>query len=120
MQVDGTYDTRPRSYTSDIHPGVVEHHSFGVPETVLAIQPVNVTRHDVTYKLDSHLLVIQEIGTLENHTKRPFTNLLSHPVVDTHNIGRGRHWSDNSSIRRKGTMKRRRQKTMGSGDRMNE
>lgn len=103
MQANGTYDTRPRSYTSDIHPGVVEHHSFGVPVYVLVAQQATVTRHDLTYKLDGHLLIIQEIGTLKNHTKRPFTNLLSHSVVDTHNIGRrGRHWSNDPSIGRKG------------------
>lgn len=109
MQENGTYDTRPRSYTSDIHLGVVEHHSFGVPVYVLVAQQATVTRRDLTYKLDSHLLIIQEIGTLKNHTKRPFTNLLSHSVVDTHNIGRrGRHWSNGPSIGRKGR---------GSGDR---
>lgn len=40
-----------------------------------------------TYKFDSHLLVIQEIRSLEDDTKRPFTNLLSHSVVDTHYVG---------------------------------
>ena len=121
MQANGTYDTRPRSYTSDIHPGVVEHHSFGVPVYVLVVQQTTVTRHDLTYKLDSHLLIIQEIGALENHTKRPFTNLLSHSVVDAHNIGRrGRHWSNDPSVGRKGREGSDFGKTMNSGDSMNE
>ena len=121
MQANGTYDTRPRSYTSDIHPGVVEHHSFGVPVYVLVVQQTTVTRHDLTYKLDSHLLIIQEIGALENNTKRPFTNLLSHSVVDAHNIGRrGRHWSNDPSVGRKGREGSDFGKTMNSGDSMNE
>ena len=121
MQANGTYDTQPRSYTSDIHPGVVEHHSFGVPVYVLVVQQTTVTRHDLTYKLDSHLLIIQEIGALENNTKRPFTNLLSHSVVDAHNIGRrGRHWSNDPSVGRKGREGSDFGKTMNSGDSMNE
>ena len=121
MQVNGTYDTQPRSYMSDIHPGVVEHRSFGVPVYVLVVQQATEKEHDLTYKLDSHLLIIQEIGALENHTKRPFTNLLSHSVVDAHNIGRrGRHWSNDPSVGRKGREGGDFGKTMNSGDSMNE
>ena len=121
MQVNGTYDTQPRSYMSDIHPGVVEHRSFGVPVYVLVVQQATEKENDLTYKLDSHLLIIQEIGALENHTKRPFTNLLSHSVVDAHNIGRrGRHWSNDPSVGRKGREGGDFGKTMNSGDSMNE
>ena len=121
MQVNGTYDTQPRSYMSDIHPGVVEHRSFGVPVYVLVVQQATEKENDLTYKLDSHLLIIQEIGALENNTKRPFTNLLSHSVVDTHNIGRrGRHWSNDPSVGRKGKGGSDHGKSMDSGDSMNE
>lgn len=108
MQVNGTYDTRPRSYMSDIHRGVVEHRSFGVPVYVLVVQQATEKEHDSTYKLDSHLLIIQEIGALENHTKRPFTNLLSHSVVDAHNIGRrGRHLDQRSVSWTEGARRKR-------------
>lgn len=40
----------------------------------------------LTYKFDSDLLVIQEVGALENHTKRSFTDFLAHTVVDTHHV----------------------------------
>jgi hypothetical protein len=45
-----------------------------------------------TYKFDSNLLVIQEVGALENDTEGTFTDFLADTVVDTHHVGgRGGH-----------------------------
>lgn len=45
---------------------------------------------EVTHEFDSHLLVVQEVGALENDTKRTLTDLLAHTVVDTHYVRGGR------------------------------
>lgn len=68
------------------HRGVEGHRFSGVP--VLWNQPVRSIElmEGLTYKFDSDLLVIQEIGALENHTKRSFTDFLAHTVVDTHHV----------------------------------
>ena len=45
-----------------------------------------------TNKFDSYLLIVQEICTLKDDTKRAFSNLLSDTVMDTNNVGgRRRH-----------------------------
>ena len=45
-----------------------------------------------TYEFDGDLLVVQEVGALENDTKRTFTNFLAHAVVNAHHVGgRGGH-----------------------------
>ena len=38
------------------------------------------------YEFDGDLLVVQEVGALENDTKGAFTDLLAHTVVDTHYV----------------------------------
>jgi hypothetical protein len=43
----------------------------------------------VTYKFDSNSLGVEQVGSLENDTKRPFTNLLSDPIMYTDDIARG-------------------------------
>ena len=42
-----------------------------------------------TYKLDSHLLVVEQVGALENDTERALTDLLAYSVVDTDDIAAG-------------------------------
>lgn len=44
--------------------------------------------YGITDKLDSHLLVVQQIGAFKNDTKGSFTDLLSYSVVYTHYIRR--------------------------------
>jgi len=44
------------------------------------------TEHGYHYKFYGNLLVVEEVGTLENDTKGAFANLLSNAVVDTHHI----------------------------------
>jgi hypothetical protein len=39
-----------------------------------------------TYEFYSDLLVIQEVGALENDTKGTFTDFLANTVVDTHHV----------------------------------
>lgn len=41
----------------------------------------------MTYEFDGHLLIIQEIYSLKDDTKRPFTDLLPDSVVDAHYVG---------------------------------
>ena len=39
-----------------------------------------------TNKFDGDLLVVQEVGPLENHTKRTLSNLFPHAVVHTDDV----------------------------------
>jgi len=39
-----------------------------------------------TDKFNGHLLIVQKIGSLKNHTERTFSNLLSDTVMNTHDI----------------------------------
>ena len=48
----------------------------------------------MTYKLDGDLLVVEEIGSLKDDTKRALANLLPHSIVHTYDIGRRRHGGD--------------------------
>lgn len=75
---------------SDIHPEAVVHHSSWVPVYLVSIVTYRKRRlkETTTYEFDGHLLIVQEICSLEDDTKRPFTDLLSHPIVDTHYVGR--------------------------------
>ena len=43
-----------------------------------------------TYKLDGDLLVVQQVGALEQHTKRALANLLADAIVHAHDVGRRR------------------------------
>lgn len=53
--------------------------------------PITGTKkHRSTHEFDCYLLVVQEVGALENDTKRTLTDLLAHTVVDTHYIRGGR------------------------------
>lgn len=40
----------------------------------------------VTYEFDGDLLVVQQVGSLENNTKGTLANLLPHPVMDADDI----------------------------------
>lgn len=42
-----------------------------------------------TYKLDGNLLVVQQVGALENDTERALANLLADAVVHADDIGGG-------------------------------
>lgn len=42
----------------------------------------------LTYEFDSDLLVVQEVGALEDDTKGSLANFLAHTVVNTHHIRR--------------------------------
>jgi len=42
-----------------------------------------------TYEFDRNLSVVQEIGTLEDDTKRSFANLLPYSVMYSHDVTRG-------------------------------
>lgn len=39
-----------------------------------------------THKLDSDRLGVEQIGTLENNTKRSFPNLFAYSIMDTDDI----------------------------------
>jgi hypothetical protein len=41
-----------------------------------------------TYEFDGDLLVVQEVGALENDTERTLSNLLPDPVMDADDVGR--------------------------------
>jgi len=43
-------------------------------------------RKGQTYKLDRHLLVVQEVCALEDDTERALTDFLPYAIVDAHNI----------------------------------
>lgn len=51
--------------------------------------PRRTTTTNTTYKLDSHLLVVQKIRAFKDDTERSFPDLLPHSVVDAHYIRRG-------------------------------
>lgn len=40
----------------------------------------------VTYEFDGDLLVVQQIGALEDDTKGTLANLLPHPVMDADDV----------------------------------
>lgn len=40
------------------------------------------------FEFDGHLLIVQQIGTLENNTKGTLSDLLADPVVDADDVGR--------------------------------
>lgn len=48
--------------------------------TIIRVRP--------THKFNSNLLIVQEVRSLKDHTKRTLSNFLSHSVVDTHHIRR--------------------------------
>jgi uncharacterized Zn finger protein len=39
-----------------------------------------------THKFDGHLLVVEQVGSLENDTKGTLSNLLADPVVDADDV----------------------------------
>lgn len=39
-----------------------------------------------THEFDSNLLVVEEVGTLKDDTKRSLSDFLAHAVVDTHYV----------------------------------
>jgi hypothetical protein len=41
----------------------------------------------LTYKFNGDLLVVQQVGPLENHTKRTLADFLADTVVNTDDIG---------------------------------
>lgn len=51
------------------------------------------------FEFDGNLLVVQEVGALEDDTERTLANLLSHPVVDAHDVAAGGgHGDDERSL----------------------
>lgn len=40
----------------------------------------------LTYEFDGDLLVVQQVGTLENNTERTLANLLPHPVMHADDV----------------------------------
>lgn len=84
-----TYGIRPESCTFGIHRGAEERRSSAVPVSVSARPgPFCVSGQRQTYKLDGHLLVVQQVRALEDHTKRALPDFLPHPVVDAHHVRR--------------------------------
>lgn len=75
-----------------------EHRSCEVPTTRRSVNQLfqacagrladSIGGRRETYEFDGNLLVVQEVGTLKNHTKRALANLLPHPIVDTDDVGR--------------------------------
>lgn len=52
----------------------------------LCLTPL-VSNRRLTYKFDGDLLVIQEVCSLEDHTKRTLSDFLTHTVVNADDIG---------------------------------
>lgn len=46
------------------------------------------TATEATHKLDGDLLVVQQVGALEDDTEGALADLLPDPVVDAHDVGR--------------------------------
>lgn len=59
------------------------HHSKEIRQT--AVGQLS-SQQDVTYEFDGDLLVVQQIGSLEDDTKGTLANLLPHPVMDANDI----------------------------------
>lgn len=87
-----TYGILRGSCRFGIHLVAEEHRSFEVPR---AHDPRLIfssstdeegweTRN--THKFDRYLLIVQEIGALENDTERALSNLLADSVMDTDDI----------------------------------
>lgn len=80
-----TYGIQPRSCRSGTHRGAEEHRSCEVPVFGQFGCMCSVHRNE-THEFDSNLLVVEEVGTLKDDTKRSLSDFLAHAVVDTHYV----------------------------------
>lgn len=81
-----TYGSRQEFCMFDTHPSIGERRSFAVPKPVSSLIFTMHRKAMATHKLDGDLLIVQQVGALEDDTKRTLANLLPNPVVHTDNV----------------------------------
>lgn len=79
-----THDTRPGSCKFGTHLAVGAHHSFLVPNSIQ--QAVEMQNGGWAYEFDGDLLIVEQIGTLEDDTKGPLPDLLADAIMNANNI----------------------------------